>query len=82
VFKCEKGKRRTKKKTLWLRLSGLTFEELLGVYNVSADLAITIFTVNVFAMSEILVLGLRPSSGILETIKHDVSETGSASVFK
>jgi hypothetical protein len=28
------------------------------------------------------VLGLFPSSGILETRKHDVSETGSVSVLR
>jgi hypothetical protein len=28
------------------------------------------------------VFGLCPSSGVLETIKHNVSETGSVSVFK
>jgi hypothetical protein len=28
------------------------------------------------------VFGLSPSSGIIETRKHDVSETGSVSVFR
>jgi hypothetical protein len=36
----------------------------------------------VYHFQNYLVSGLFPSSGILETIKHDVSETGSVSVLR
>jgi hypothetical protein len=41
----------------------------------------TIFMIRMRYLTELLGFGLFPSSGILETRKQDVSETGSVSVL-